>query len=326
MPGMLPRGSPQTATHQAPISQGRDRTELMQDKGPWNCPGISPHAKKPDRPLIRVSPPQSTPTAWSTPLPMTMPPHSLPDPCPLPLEVLYLDDFLVAVNKPAGMIVHRTAIAPGETTFALQRVRDMLGHRVYPVHRLDRSTSGVLLFARDKETCQQVCADFTSQKVSKTYIAVVRGFTEHEGDIDHPIKPPCHRKQEKPAPPPSRLAAVTWYRTLAHVVLPYAVDKYPQTRYSLVELKPRTGRRHQLRLHMRHISHHIIGDKIYGKGIHNRFFAQHFGCQRLLLSAIELSLTHPITRDRLRIQAPLDAAFRSVLRDLNWLEFIPKSI
>ena len=234
-----------------------------------------------------------------------------------PLKILYRDPFFVAVNKPAGLLVHRSRLAGREKRFALQMVRDRIGRRVYPVHRLDRPTQGVLLFALSPETANKTARMFREGRVKKRYIALVRGHTRERGAIDHPLGKPKD-KRDPGSGNRTTSPAVTAYRRLATVELPFAVDKYPTSRYCLVELRPETGRRHQLRRHMKHISHPIIGDRIYGKGAHNRFFEERFGCPGLLLTAVELAFRHPETGEAVTLSAGVNRRFGALLNRLGW--------
>lgn len=230
------------------------------------------------------------------------------------LEVLYQDAHVVAVNKPSGLLVHRTKLDRSATSYALQRVRDQIGQRVYPVHRLDKPTSGVLLFALSSEAARALTASFTGGNVQKTYLAVVRGWPYDEGLVDHALKErpdkttDARARTDKPPQP-----AQTAYWTLARAEVPVAVDRYPTSRYALVEARPLTGRKHQLRRHLKHLAHPIIGDRKYGKNIHNDFFVRHYGCRRLLLHAARLTVPHPATGASLTLAAPLDADFTAVL-------------
>ncbi len=235
------------------------------------------------------------------------------------MEILYRDDCLVAVHKPAGLLVHRSLIDKHATDFALQRVRDQLGRRVYPVHRLDRPTSGVLLFALDAGTARTLTAQFTAGQVVKTYRAIVRGYLEPEGVIDHALREELDVLADANADPnKAPQTAITQFRRLATVELPFPVSRYPTARYSLVELQPQTGRKHQLRRHLKHIFHPIIGDTTHGDGRHNQFFARHFANQRLLLAATRLQLRHPQTGEVLLIRAPLAADFQRIVAALGW--------
>lgn len=243
------------------------------------------------------------------------------------LDILYADDDLVAINKPAGLLVHRSPIDRRETRFALQLLRDQLGRLVYPAHRLDKPTSGVLLFALSPEMARVLGESFARGAVEKTYLAVLRGVCDAEGVIDYPLFEEPDRLADYPAQPdkPDKPAqeAVTSFRRLGQVELPFAVGRYPSSRYSLVVAHPHTGRRHQLRRHFKHIFHPIIGDTKYGEGRHNRFFREHFGCQRLLLAATRLALPHPLDGRPLVIEAPLDPAFAELLERLGWLSLAP---
>ena len=221
------------------------------------------------------------------------------------------------MDKPSGLLVHRSPIDRHERRFAVQLLRDQIGRRVHPVHRLDKGTSGVLVFALDRETARTLAGDFAGQRVAKTYLAVVRGWPADSGVIDPPlgaVEDPLTGQAPGGAPRQAR----TRFRTLATVELPCRVDRYPTSRYALVELEPETGRRHQLRRHLAHMSHPIIGDSTYGKGRHNRLFADRFGVQRLLLACVRLELTHPATGERLAIEAPLAAEFAALVRQLGW--------
>ncbi|MCK9382077.1 MAG: pseudouridine synthase [Sulfuritalea sp.] len=236
------------------------------------------------------------------------------------LDILYRDDCLVAVNKPSGLLVHRSNIDRHETRFAVQLLRDQIGRRVYPLHRLDKAASGALLFALDADSARIVGLQFERNEVHKRYLAVVRGWPPEAGVIDHPLSRQFDDYGRKCpiGSPPDALPAVTEYRCLACVELPEAVDRYPTSRYALVMLTPKSGRQHQLRRHMKHIAHPIIGDANWGKGVHNRFFQQRFGSRRLLLACTQLALHHPRDGSALSIAAPLDDSFASVISALGW--------
>lgn len=243
---------------------------------------------------------------------------------PETLPILYQDELLVAVNKPSGLLVHRSMIDRRETRFAMKILRDQLGRWVYPIHRLDKPTSGILLFALDPDTARLMGALFESKAIGKRYLAVVRGYTEEAGVIDYPLKEQLDRIGDRDADKnKAAQAAVTEYRRLATVELPYRVDRYPTSRYSLVELTPRTGRKHQLRRHLKHIAHPIVGDTTHGKSVHNRLFQKKFGSERLLLSATEMRFTHPLTGLDMLISAPLDVDFSRLMRKLGWNSALP---
>ncbi len=236
------------------------------------------------------------------------------------LEILYRDDHLVAVHKPAGLLVHRSDIDRHETRFAVQLLRDQIGCRVHPLHRLDKGTSGVLLFALDAVSARDVGLQFERDEVAKRYLAVVRGWPAESGSIDHALSRRFDDYGRKLAAEaqPAPLPAVTRYRRLATVELPDRVDRYPQARYALLELSPKTGRQHQLRRHMKHIAHPIIGDATWGKGVHNRFFQQRFGCHRMLLACTRIELRHPVGGASLVIAAEPDATYAALLAALGW--------
>jgi len=226
------------------------------------------------------------------------------------LEILYRDEHFIAINKPSGLLVHRSPIDRHETEFAVQILRDQIGQYVYPLHRLDKPTSGVLFFALDKESTKLVSEQFKNHTIQKTYLTMVRGYTEECGIIDHPLKEKLDKIADKKAKKDKEAQeAITEYKRLATVEVPFAVGRYDKTRYSLVEVKPQTGRKHQIRRHMKHISHHILGDTKYGRGEHNKLIREKFDCHRLLLHASELELWHPHKDETLVIKAPLDETF-----------------
>lgn len=231
-----------------------------------------------------------------------------------PMEILYQDEHFIAVNKPAGLLVHRTNIDRHEKHFALQRVRDRVGRRVFPVHRLDKPVSGVLLFALDPETARRMADGFAGNTVEKTYVAVVRGFTPEQGLIDYALgEQPDKMKDSLAGRGKPAQHAVTAYRSMAVAELPFPVGRYETARYSLLQITPRTGRTHQIRRHMKHIFHPVIGDTTHGDGKHNRFFREQVGCRRLLLSATRLAFAHPRTGAAVEISARLDEEFGRAL-------------
>jgi tRNA pseudouridine65 synthase len=226
------------------------------------------------------------------------------------LAILYRDERYVAIHKPANVLVHRTWLASRDERFVLQALRDQLGQRVYPVHRLDRATDGVLLFGLDPEAAGALAEPFENQQVEKVYWAIVRGWTDQSGTIDNPVKDRDEGGEPKPG--------ISHYRRLAQVELPVAVDRYPTSRYSWVEVRPLTGRRHQIRQHLKHIGHPLIGDTSYGKGPHNRFFRERFGIHRLLLMARSLAFTQPFTGEPLTITAEPEPTWRGLCEELGW--------
>jgi tRNA pseudouridine65 synthase len=235
-----------------------------------------------------------------------------------PLSILHQDDALVVIDKPAGLLVHRSELDRHERRFAVQILRDQLGRYVYPVHRLDKGTSGPVVFAFDTAIAGRLGGLFERQAVRKQYVAIVRGHPPLHGTIDHPLRKRHDRKTWHPAEPAALQAARTSYRRLATTELPQAVDRYPSSRYALLALTPETGRQHQLRRHLKHIAHPIIGDATYGKGVHNRLFQTLYQCQRLLLACVELQFAHPLSGEMLTISTPLAADFVAVVRQIAW--------
>ena len=210
------------------------------------------------------------------------------------LPIIFRDEHLVVIHKPAGLLMHRSPISR-DSVFVVQTLRDQIGQRVYPIHRLDRATSGVLALALEPTMAQAVVQQFEQREVEKAYLALVRGWVDDVGRIDHPVadEEGNNRPQD----------AVTDYRCLQRVELPFAVDRYPTARYSLVSAVPQTGRRQQIRKHFKHISHHLIGDTTHGNGRHNRFFREQFGIHRLLLTSKTLGFRHPASQRMLRFEA-----------------------
>lgn len=224
------------------------------------------------------------------------------------LNILYRDDDVVAIDKPCNLLVHRTRISR-DHVFALQLLRDQLGQYVYPVHRLDRPTSGALLFALSAEAARELCDAFAARRVEKTYVAVVRGFTEEAGVIDHPLS------ETREDPPQD---AVTRYKRLATAEWPESVGPHSSARYSLLSVHPETGRMHQIRRHLKHASHPVIGDSQHGDGRHNRFFRERFGVARLFLHARKLAFPHPRTGAQQIVEAPLHDDMAALFRRFGW--------
>ena len=221
------------------------------------------------------------------------------------LDVVYQDPYLVAINKPPGLLVHRTGLDAGETRFAMQLLRDQLGRHVWPVHRLDKGTSGLLLFALDADTARLMGLAFESGNgLHKIYQAVVRGWPANEGFIDHPLRRMPDDAREAAGQRELVQSAQTRLQTLTRLTLPLPQGAFEHTRLALVALQPLTGRRHQLRRHMKHVAHPIVGDATHGKGPLNRALADHIGLQRLWLHAATLRLNHPVTGAELLLQAP----------------------
>lgn len=228
------------------------------------------------------------------------------------LDILFQDDHLVAVNKPSGLLVHKSWVAKDAKEFALQMVRDQTGKHVFPIHRLDRPTSGVLLFAFSGETSRDVQNNW--EQAEKTYWAVVRGWLKEPILVDHPLKGMADYGQDAT----TTQAAQTAFQPIKHAEIDAQIDRYPQSRFSWVEAKPKQGRTHQIRRHLKHLSHPIIGDARYGKSKYNHYIAQQYQCPGLLLHARELTITHPITGKPLAINAPLDDRLSRLFEAFNW--------
>jgi tRNA pseudouridine65 synthase len=225
------------------------------------------------------------------------------------LPILYEDDNYVAIDKPSGLLVHRTKLDRHATEFALQILRDQLGREVFPCHRLDRPTSGVLLFALNNATLRFAQKQFAEQKAAKEYLAVVRGWTEDRGDIDYDL-----RSEENPG---KSQPALTEYTCLSRTQLELPAGRYACARFSLLKLQPKTGRKHQLRRHLAHIRHPIMGDTRHGDGAQNRFLREHFGVHRLLLRATRLEMDMPHSSKRLCITANKETEFEQLLGPLG---------
>lgn len=235
------------------------------------------------------------------------------------LKILYQDEHYVAVHKPAGLLLHRSLIDKRETRFLMTLVRDALGQHVYPVHRLDRPTHGVVIMALDPHSARELNIRFAEGKIRKTYWAICRGYLSGSGTIDYALKEELDkmtdaraRKNKEPQD------AVTHYRCLRMMEIEEAVGRYRSARFSLLELHPKTGRKHQLRRHLKHIFHPIIGDTTHGDGAQNRFFREFFHSQRLMLCALAMDFVHPYTNDVVHIKTVPEGSMASVLRHEAW--------
>ena len=232
-------------------------------------------------------------------------------------DILYQDDHLLIVNKPAGVPVHGSRMLEGRPATLLALAREATGKMVHAAHRLDRPVSGAIVLAFDRDTLAALSRAFEDRQVAKRYLGVVRGWTERSGEIDHPLRPP---RDERRGEDEAR-AALTRYERLAKMELPVPVPPYTTARYSLLAIAPESGRRHQIRRHLKHISHHLAGDTTYGKGEHNRVFRQQFRCERLLLHSLALGFRHPVSGEWIERTAPPDAAFDRVIerfRSADW--------
>jgi tRNA pseudouridine65 synthase len=224
------------------------------------------------------------------------------------LEIVYQDDHLIAINKPHGLLVHRSNIATDAKEFALQLLRDQVNRRVSPVHRLDRKTGGLLLFAFEKDVEIAMHQQFQNSEVQKKYLAIVRGYTPDSEDIDYPLAKENGTMQE----------AFTAFITLKRAELDIALGKHPTSRYSLVEATPATGRMHQLRKHFAHIFYPIIGDRKHGCNKQNKFFKEQWEMTTMLLHASELLFKHPVTKEDIHLKAPMQDEFKRVMDLMGW--------
>jgi len=245
------------------------------------------------------------------------------------LPILYQDEHLVVVNKPSGLLVHRSMIDRHETRFALQILRDQLGQYVYPLHRLDKPTSGALAFALSPEIAKLMGQQFSNrgEQLEKRYLAVVRGYAPESNIVDHPLKEELDKIADKKsrADKPAQ-EALSHFNCLATVEIEAEIERYPQSRYSLLDCQPKTGRKHQLRRHCKHISHPIIGDAKHGRGRHNRYFKTELNAGRLLLHAYKLSFSHPLTKTTLSCIAPLDHTMFKLFQNFHWLNKLPSEL
>lgn len=228
---------------------------------------------------------------------------------PRELPVLYHDDWLAIVNKPAGLMVHDSALARGETEFAADRLRAQFVRPIFLVHRLDRATSGCLLLAFDRETASQLgktlmAHDAGNPTFEKEYLAICRGWPDERFVVDHPLDGGPGKPQKKPA--------ITHFTRLATTELEWPSAGFATSRYALLDARPQTGRFRQIRRHLKHAFHHLIGDSSHGDGRHNRAFRM-FGVHRMLLHAQRLAFVHPVSGERLSVIAPVDAEFAKAL-------------
>ena len=225
------------------------------------------------------------------------------------LDVLYRDDRCAVVNKPAGLMAHASALARGEDDFLLQRLRNQFQCKVHLVHRLDRATSGCLLLAFDADAAAVLGKTFMNREVRKDYLAICRGWPDAHFSVDYALDGGPGKPEKK--------AALTDFRRLASAELDAPGSGHDTSRYALMQCTPHTGRFRQIRRHLKHISHHLIGDTSHGDGRHNRTFRMR-GVHRMLLHAGRLRFTPPGATAAQDCHAPLDAEFAKALQLLDW--------
>jgi len=219
----------------------------------------------------------------------------------LPFDILYQDPDCLVIDKPAGVLVHYSRGSGRSGPCVVPALRQQLGRLVFPVHRLDRPTSGVLLIGLSLEATRRLSRQFEQRQVDKSYLALVRGYCADLGTIDHPLKPVRDRWEQ--SKPNDAQSALTRFQTLARNELPFAVGRYDTCRYSLLDISPASGRRHQIRRHLKHISHPVVGDTTHGDRDHNRFFASKLGISRLLLVASGLRFQQPFSGETISVEA-----------------------
>jgi tRNA pseudouridine65 synthase len=224
------------------------------------------------------------------------------------LEILFEDEHYIAINKPHNLLVHRTKIAEEKEAFALQYLRDQVGKIVFPCHRLDSKTAGVLLFALSHEADVAMQKQFMAHQTYKEYIAIVRGYMPEEGDVDKPLAKENGKLQD----------AFTSYKCLQKTEMNFEVIRYPTSRYSLALFIPKTGRMHQLRRHAAHLRHYILGDKKHGDNTQNNYFEKEHGFYDMMLHAYQLSFIHPFTHKEICIKAPFQPSFTAMGTFLNF--------
>jgi tRNA pseudouridine65 synthase len=226
------------------------------------------------------------------------------------LDILYRDENLIAINKPHGLLVHRSSIAADADEFAIQLLRDQISLKVNPVHRIDRKTGGLLLFALDKPTEIAMQQQFMENQVQKSYLAIVRGYTPDKEEINYPLRKENGTLQD----------ALTNYITLQRAEIDVPFGSHATSRYSLIEVKPETGRMHQIRKHLSHVFHPIIGDRTHGCNKQNKLFKERWEMTTMLLHAASLSFIHPVTKKQISIEAPLQQEFKRVSHLMGWGE------
>lgn len=224
------------------------------------------------------------------------------------LDVLFQDDYCAVINKPAGLMAHASSLSRGEDDFLLHRLRDQFQNKIHLIHRLDRATSGCVLIAFDAETASMLGKTFMGREVQKDYLAICRGWPEENFIVDYALDGGPGKPEKK--------SAITEFTRLATAEINLPSAEHESSRYALMRCSPVTGRFRQIRRHLKHISHHLIGDTSHGDGRHNRNFRMQ-GVHRMLLHAWRLKLIHPVSGVAIEAYAPIDREFNKALNYLN---------
>lgn len=223
------------------------------------------------------------------------------------LEIIYQDEYFVVINKPHGLLVHRSSIAADAQEFALQILREQIQQKVFPIHRLDRKTSGILVFALSSVIARNLQTIFEHPETQKNYIAIVRGHFPDYIEVDYPLTNDRGKQQE----------AFTLFKCLKRSELEIPFGKHLTSRYSLIQASPKTGRMHQIRKHLNHLRHPIIGDRPHGCNKQNKLFKERWNMTTMMLHAKELQLKHPVTNEPLLLKAPYFDTFIEMLNTLQ---------
>ncbi len=229
------------------------------------------------------------------------------------MNILYEDESIIVIDKPSKMMVYPTPMAKNCHWFATKELAKLGYTKLHTIHRLDRPTSGVLLFAKNKEVARDLSLLFRENKIKKTYLCLVRGFTEKSGSIDKALKKDGDGSLQE---------AKTNYTLLNQIIVDLEISKYPQSRFSLVEVEPQTGRMHQIRRHFSHLRHPIIGDKRYGDRHYNKFIKEQYKIEDLMLHALSIEFKHPSSKELIKIETDPPTYFNELLEILNAVKVV----
>lgn len=226
------------------------------------------------------------------------------------VNIIFEDEYIMAVYKPNNILVHHSVMANNQLDelSLVQLIQQQLNKKYYPIHRLDRKTSGIILFAKQKEYVNMFQNLFLNNEIQKTYYGLVRGHIPEIGKIESPVKGRDANQHKD---------ALTFYKRIKTFNLPIQVGPYENSRYSLVSLTPKTGRLHQLRIHMNKISHPLIGDSKYGDRFHNRMFETKFKNEAMFLHAKTLEFKHPYSLKNISIACDFPKNWTRILEELN---------